>query len=83
MLNLCIFFDVTDSTKPPPLIPELLSAAQPLPPPPTFEAEKGGKQTGNTLEKGKQKVDDVLKSGAKVPKWLQNLSTSYPLVSPY
>ncbi|KAA1131969.1 hypothetical protein PGTUg99_034994 [Puccinia graminis f. sp. tritici] len=61
------------STKPPPLLPELLSAAQPLPPPPTFEAEKGSKQTGNTLEKGKQKVDDVLKSGAKVPKWLQNL----------
>ncbi|KNZ49301.1 hypothetical protein VP01_50g5 [Puccinia sorghi] len=64
-----------ESTNRPPLIPELLSAAQPLPCPPTFEPESSGKGTGNTLEKGKQKAEDLFKSGAKVPKWLQNLSS--------
>ena len=62
------------STNPPPLTPELLSAAQPLPLPPTLDAQNGSQPTGNTLEKGKQKVDDILKAGAKVPKWLQNLT---------
>ncbi|PLW42943.1 hypothetical protein PCASD_04685 [Puccinia coronata f. sp. avenae] len=63
------------SSNRPPLMQELLDSAQPLPSPPTFEPESSAKQTDNTLEKGKQKVDDILKSGAKVPKWLQNLSS--------
>ncbi|KAI9612489.1 hypothetical protein H4Q26_007646 [Puccinia striiformis f. sp. tritici PST-130] len=76
------------SSKPPPLTSELWRTAQPLPAPPSLEPESGSKQTDSALEKGKHKIDELLKSGAKAPKWLQNLIASredtifYPLIMP-
>ncbi|POW02154.1 hypothetical protein PSTT_11987, partial [Puccinia striiformis] len=61
------------SSNPPPLTSELWRAAQPLPAPPSLEPESGSKQTDSALEKGNHKIDELLKSGAKAPKWLQNL----------
>lgn len=61
------------ASNPPPLLSELLKTAEPLPLPPTYESGASDQAKDSTLEKGKQKIDEILKSGAKVPKWLQNL----------
>lgn len=60
----------------PPLLPDLLARAEDLPPPPGMDPESTSTANSgpSVIEKGKQKLDDVLKSGAKAPKWLQNLS---------
>lgn len=59
----------------PPLLPDLLAQAQDLPPPPNLDQDSSSNPNAvtNAIDKGKQKLDDVLKSGAKAPKWLQNL----------
>ncbi|EGG01916.1 uncharacterized protein MELLADRAFT_78896 [Melampsora larici-populina 98AG31] len=59
----------------PPLLPDLLAQAQDLPPPPNLDQDNPSNPSAvtNAIDKGKQKLDDVLKSGAKAPKWLQNL----------
>ncbi|KAH9812607.1 hypothetical protein DFH28DRAFT_1084389 [Melampsora americana] len=60
----------------PSLLPDLLAQAQDLPPPPNLDQDSTNNSSTvtNAIDKGKQKLDDVLKSGAKAPKWLQNLS---------
>ncbi|MBW0472255.1 hypothetical protein O181_011970 [Austropuccinia psidii MF-1] len=57
------------TTNPPPLLPDLLEKAEPLPSPPQTD---DAISSVSTLEKGKQKAEELLKSGAKVPKWLKN-----------
>ncbi|KAG0145673.1 hypothetical protein CROQUDRAFT_658328 [Cronartium quercuum f. sp. fusiforme G11] len=59
----------------PPLLPELLANAQDLPPPPNVDqgTTESSSSISSAIGKGKQKLDDALKNGAKAPKWLQNL----------
>ncbi|KAI8442671.1 hypothetical protein BY996DRAFT_4605511 [Phakopsora pachyrhizi] len=65
---------LNQTNRKPSLLPDLLKQAKELPTPPSFDDSSSTSNSSSTSSAFGKKAGELLKTGAKVPKWLQNMS---------